>query len=261
MVVRDDKGRFLLAFGDNYLHWDTAQVELEAVYFIKNVVQDWMCEAQGLIIDGDNYNIINILQLALKNWKSSGRIDEKLGFLQDFYQVLFAYCNRDGNKLANVCANLAVVRDFIWYDLSVDDIPPSFLLCLKEECDSLDSSMASFIPSMTFNFGSERAGSQNQLQIEPAQDRVSLFVFQDDAKGVQVLCLLQEEAKEVQPSINVEGEEEESALVPTAPTPLCIESPLDHLVHRFDQWRHILTPMSLPRSNSMLRMKITSMLT
>ncbi|KAH0449527.1 hypothetical protein IEQ34_020219 [Dendrobium chrysotoxum] len=100
-------------------------------------MQDWMCEAQGVIIEGDNFNIIKVLQLALKNWKINGIFDEKLCFLQDFNQVLFSFCTRVCNKLADVCANLAVDRSFIWYDISDVEIPPSFLFCLKEECDSL----------------------------------------------------------------------------------------------------------------------------
>ncbi|KAI0530858.1 hypothetical protein KFK09_000406 [Dendrobium nobile] len=60
-VARDDKGRFLLAFGNSLQHWDAAQTELCAVLFLKNVVKEWMFEAQGVIIEGDNKNIINLL--------------------------------------------------------------------------------------------------------------------------------------------------------------------------------------------------------
>ncbi|XP_020677236.1 uncharacterized protein LOC110095870 [Dendrobium catenatum] len=36
---------------------------------LKNVVQSWMYEAHGVIIEGDNLNIIKMLQNAVKNWK------------------------------------------------------------------------------------------------------------------------------------------------------------------------------------------------
>ncbi|KAH0457424.1 hypothetical protein IEQ34_012739 [Dendrobium chrysotoxum] len=138
-VIRDDRGRFLLAFGVHYRHWDIAQVELMAVYSLKNFMQEWMCESQGVMIEGDNINVIKILQGALKEWKNKGRIDQNLSFLQDFNQALFSFCNRGCNKLADVCANLGVKSSFIWSDLNDVEIPPSFLSCLKEECDALGS--------------------------------------------------------------------------------------------------------------------------
>ncbi|KAI0502609.1 hypothetical protein KFK09_017564 [Dendrobium nobile] len=86
-VIRDEKGRFLLAFGINIMHWDIAQIELMAILHLKYIFRDWMFEAQGIIIEGDNFNIINLLQSAMKNWKVSKRIEEKFLFLLDFNQV------------------------------------------------------------------------------------------------------------------------------------------------------------------------------
>ncbi|XP_020687312.1 uncharacterized protein LOC110103088 [Dendrobium catenatum] len=134
-VARDDKGRFLIAFGAKLMHWDIAQMELMAVLYLKNIIRDWMIEAQGVIIEGDNFNIIKILRLVMKTWKVSKIIDDNLAFLLDFNQVLFSFSNRDCNKLADVCANLALKKSFIWEDLSFEEIPPSFLFCLKEEYD------------------------------------------------------------------------------------------------------------------------------
>ncbi|PKU61358.1 hypothetical protein MA16_Dca017790 [Dendrobium catenatum] len=119
------------------MHWDIAQIELLAVLYLKNIIRDWMFEAQGIIIEGDNYNIIELLQSALKTWKVSKCIEDKLSFLLYFNQVLFSYTKRDCKKLADVCANLALKSSFVWDDISFEDIPPSFLFCLKEECDSL----------------------------------------------------------------------------------------------------------------------------
>ncbi|XP_020702482.1 uncharacterized protein LOC110114071 [Dendrobium catenatum] len=83
-VVRDDKGQFLAAFGAQYVHWDIAQLELMVVYCLKNFLQDWMYKSQGVMIEGDNFNIIKVLQVALKGWKNKERIDDNLAFLQDF---------------------------------------------------------------------------------------------------------------------------------------------------------------------------------
>ncbi|XP_028548456.1 uncharacterized protein LOC110097081 [Dendrobium catenatum] len=135
-VVRDDKGRFLLAFSNPILHWDAAQTELCAVLFLKNVVKDWMYEALGVIIEGDNRNIINLLQISVKRWKVSNVIEDSLAFLLDFKQIIFSYSSRLGNKLADICANLSIDRSFMWEDLHGKSIPP-FLYCLKE-CDALD---------------------------------------------------------------------------------------------------------------------------
>ncbi|KAL0921224.1 hypothetical protein M5K25_008277 [Dendrobium thyrsiflorum] len=47
-VYRDDKGRFLLAFGFKCVHWDIAKVELLAISSLKSVVQSWMLEVKAL---------------------------------------------------------------------------------------------------------------------------------------------------------------------------------------------------------------------
>ncbi|KAH0465209.1 hypothetical protein IEQ34_005312 [Dendrobium chrysotoxum] len=100
-------------------------------------MQEWMYESQGVMIEGDNLNVIKILQAALKDWKNKGRIDHNLSFLQDFNQALFSFCNRGCNRLANVCANLGVESSFMWSDINDVEIPPLFLSCLKEECVAL----------------------------------------------------------------------------------------------------------------------------
>ncbi|PKU85645.1 Putative ribonuclease H protein [Dendrobium catenatum] len=136
-VVRDDKGRFLLAFGADFVHWDISQVELMAIFFLKNIVKDWMFEYQGVMIEGDNSNIIKALQIGWKKRKNKDITDERLAFLNDFKLVIFSFCSRNCNKLADICANLRVYNSFTWLDLWDKDIPPSFLSCLKEECDAL----------------------------------------------------------------------------------------------------------------------------
>ncbi|KAI0515950.1 hypothetical protein KFK09_008621 [Dendrobium nobile] len=61
-VCRDYRGRFLLAFGKNCVHWDSGQMELLAILFLKDYISDWMKEYKGLIIEGDNKNVINFIK-------------------------------------------------------------------------------------------------------------------------------------------------------------------------------------------------------
>ncbi|KAL0903267.1 hypothetical protein M5K25_027631 [Dendrobium thyrsiflorum] len=145
-VVRDCRGRFLLAFGCGSVHWDCAQVELLAFKTLKNFVQNWMLEAEGIIIEGDNLNVINFLHnLYSKPGKvMNDRIEEDLLFLRRFDKVLFNFVNRQCNKLANYCANLACEIDFLWDVISDNNIPPSFIWLLKEECDRLPFGINSY---------------------------------------------------------------------------------------------------------------------
>ncbi|XP_028555084.1 uncharacterized protein LOC110098104 [Dendrobium catenatum] len=113
-VIRDDKGRFLMAFGNKSLHWDISHLELMAVLDLKRLLKGWMMEAQGVIVEGDNLNIIKLLNNAVTEWKVSKNIDENLAFLLEFKQVVFSHSFRNGNKLADICANLALVRSFLW---------------------------------------------------------------------------------------------------------------------------------------------------
>ncbi|KAI0499526.1 hypothetical protein KFK09_017730 [Dendrobium nobile] len=45
---------------EELLHWDSSHLEMLAVLYLKNVIQEWMFEAQGVIIEGDNVNIIKL---------------------------------------------------------------------------------------------------------------------------------------------------------------------------------------------------------
>ncbi|KAI0526865.1 hypothetical protein KFK09_002457 [Dendrobium nobile] len=65
-VFRDHYGRFLLAFGKPITHWDTAAVELQAILAIKLVIKKWMLDYKGLIIEGDNMNVINFIKKMVK---------------------------------------------------------------------------------------------------------------------------------------------------------------------------------------------------
>ncbi|XP_020674424.1 uncharacterized protein LOC110093780 [Dendrobium catenatum] len=88
---RDDKGRILVAFGENRTHWDIANLELEAVMAVKKYLQPWMMDYKGLIIEGDNINVIKFIQNSMNKakWQSYNRIEENLLFLTDFNKHSF----------------------------------------------------------------------------------------------------------------------------------------------------------------------------
>ncbi|KAL0928589.1 hypothetical protein M5K25_000490 [Dendrobium thyrsiflorum] len=126
-VVRDNKGRFLLGYGHSCIHWDVAQLELMAIQFIDEIKKDWMLSYKGIIIEGDNLNVIKFLQNLGGRWR-----DELLS-LKDQNFVFFNWINRECNKLANLCANYALFSNFCWDDLSFNNIPPMFSMLLKEK--------------------------------------------------------------------------------------------------------------------------------
>ncbi|PKU70485.1 hypothetical protein MA16_Dca013521 [Dendrobium catenatum] len=118
-VIRDNKGRFLCTYGSSCLHWYISQLELYSILSLKNFLQRWILEAKIIIIEGDNYNVINFI----RNLVNKGDFKVDLGkgidfsFLKEFNQILFHCVNRNGNKLA--------------------DSIPHFISLLKDESDSI----------------------------------------------------------------------------------------------------------------------------
>ncbi|PKU71106.1 hypothetical protein MA16_Dca011547 [Dendrobium catenatum] len=98
------------AFGFTYLHWDSSQVKVQSILALRSFFQYWMLAFNGIIIEGDNNNVIELFQKTMLNkdgvkertlnWKD-------LYFLNDVKQVLFLCVNRDCNKLLDMCANYA----------------------------------------------------------------------------------------------------------------------------------------------------------
>ncbi|PKU83103.1 hypothetical protein MA16_Dca024170 [Dendrobium catenatum] len=126
-ICRDHKGRLLLAFGRSCVHWDIAHVESLAIKTINEVFKEWMLEYNGIIIEGDNFNIIKLIHKKIK----SGM--EGLSFINNFNHVICNWVKRDSNKLADLCANYAILSSFDWEDITLNKIPPYFLELLKEE--------------------------------------------------------------------------------------------------------------------------------
>ncbi|KAH0451244.1 hypothetical protein IEQ34_018543 [Dendrobium chrysotoxum] len=68
-IFRDHHGRFMLAFGIKYMHWDMSRKELVVVTSLTKIFQDWMLDSKGIIIEGDNINIIHFLHNTFNNSK------------------------------------------------------------------------------------------------------------------------------------------------------------------------------------------------
>ncbi|PKU59188.1 hypothetical protein MA16_Dca028443 [Dendrobium catenatum] len=58
-IFRDHKGRMLLSFGFSLIHWDICTLEWMAVRSICNVIDDWMFNAKGIMVEGDNANVMS----------------------------------------------------------------------------------------------------------------------------------------------------------------------------------------------------------
>ncbi|XP_020703924.1 uncharacterized protein LOC110115130 [Dendrobium catenatum] len=101
-IFRDHKGRFILAFGKNRVHWDITKLELEAVFSIREYIRSWMLEYKGVIIESDNLNIIKFIQDSFKNnkWIVDSWPSEELLFFNDFHKVVFQHVHRRCNKEA-----------------------------------------------------------------------------------------------------------------------------------------------------------------
>ncbi|KAL0927592.1 hypothetical protein M5K25_001777 [Dendrobium thyrsiflorum] len=58
-VFRDYRGRFLFAFGHRCVHWDISSLEIIAIKFLNDYLSDWMFKYEGIVIEGDNINVIS----------------------------------------------------------------------------------------------------------------------------------------------------------------------------------------------------------
>ncbi|KAL0911972.1 hypothetical protein M5K25_017912 [Dendrobium thyrsiflorum] len=121
VVLRDHKGRFLLAYGRKFMYWDVSLMELIAVFNFKEIIKEWMIEKQGIIIEWDNINVVKLLQKSVmkNNWRNNVHgLD--FSFLDVFKNVNFHFVSRESNKVADACAHYALKGDFYWaYFLSL----------------------------------------------------------------------------------------------------------------------------------------------
>ncbi|XP_028556655.1 uncharacterized protein LOC114581195 [Dendrobium catenatum] len=57
-VGRDHLGRFIFAKGIKCTHWDIALLELEGILSLHGIIKDWNSQVQGIVIEGDNDNVM-----------------------------------------------------------------------------------------------------------------------------------------------------------------------------------------------------------
>ncbi|XP_020684353.2 uncharacterized protein LOC110100971 [Dendrobium catenatum] len=111
-VFRDCKGRFLYVFGIKCIHWDIAKLELLAIYSLKEQMKDWMFQYKGIIIEGDNSNIISFIQ---KTWEKDKQLPlgvyvygrEGRFFQKVEYEKVSSFCYRCG-KVGHLSFNYKI---------------------------------------------------------------------------------------------------------------------------------------------------------
>ncbi|KAL0922839.1 hypothetical protein M5K25_006866 [Dendrobium thyrsiflorum] len=88
-IIRDHKGRFICAFGKHLKHWDVVSLELHAILLIREHLQRWLFQQKGVIIEGDNHNVIKWLHESLKKIKGQQLEEEnkEILFLNEFNNV------------------------------------------------------------------------------------------------------------------------------------------------------------------------------
>ncbi|PKU73478.1 Receptor-like cytosolic serine/threonine-protein kinase RBK1 [Dendrobium catenatum] len=140
IVTRNHVGALISAAGRRMEHWDILQAEVMAVSAIREVLMDWMFDLEGIIIEGDS--MINAIQWMqnLSNRQNQALFRAEgpdISFLVDFKQVLFRYIPRESNRPTNYCARLAVLGEFTFFDVNIDEFPSTLLSLLREESDKI----------------------------------------------------------------------------------------------------------------------------
>ncbi|KAL0904499.1 hypothetical protein M5K25_026621 [Dendrobium thyrsiflorum] len=88
-IIRDHKGRFICTFGKHLKHWDVASLELQAILLIREHLQTCMFQQKGVIIEGDNHNVIKWIHESLKKIKGQQAEvgNKEILFLNEFNNV------------------------------------------------------------------------------------------------------------------------------------------------------------------------------
>ncbi|PKU70679.1 hypothetical protein MA16_Dca025959 [Dendrobium catenatum] len=137
LVVRDDMGRLVVASGRFIEHWDPIQAELKAALAFAELIDDWMYDREGLIVEGDSSEAVKWLQEIYQPASGLHRMVDgpDLSFLSKFRQVIFQHIPRLSNRPADFCAKHALLGDFIWLDVTSSLIPLTFVELVTEESD------------------------------------------------------------------------------------------------------------------------------
>ncbi|KAL0922912.1 hypothetical protein M5K25_006942 [Dendrobium thyrsiflorum] len=115
IVVRDATGKLIVAAGKQLLHWDVNFIELQSIALLKDVMNDELLGALGIIIEGDNQKVLQWLykNIHLGRWKYNS-LDFDLSFIRNFHHVILNFMPRRFNRAADFCAKQALNSSFCW---------------------------------------------------------------------------------------------------------------------------------------------------
>ncbi|KAI0496370.1 hypothetical protein KFK09_022686 [Dendrobium nobile] len=137
ITIRDCHCNLVVAAGWGITHWDSTHVELMAIQYIEHILQDWMFDLDGVIIEGDNASVIDFMHKCQQKeiWKLRLEEGERFNWLKSFHKVLFVHTNREYNKAAHFCAQRAIEDSFVWDigDNTYTCIPQVFLSILEDD--------------------------------------------------------------------------------------------------------------------------------
>lgn len=87
-----------------------------AVDYIEKVLQDWMYEAEGVVIEGDNASVMDYLQKLKQQerWRLRAEDGDRLDWMKQFCKMLFVHTYLHQNKAAQFCAQRAIEDNFVW---------------------------------------------------------------------------------------------------------------------------------------------------
>ncbi|KAK8916648.1 hypothetical protein KSP39_PZI022886 [Platanthera zijinensis] len=119
------------------MHWDSGQVELEALLSLRRFLTPAMLEAKGIIIEGDCKNVIDFCRRTLQRstWSTPTIMEQELAFLAELNNVMVRHIPREANRLADYCAKYDMYKTFVWTDRMV--APPEFLEILQADLDGM----------------------------------------------------------------------------------------------------------------------------
>lgn len=140
-VIHNDKGDFISAMSLSTKHWDSTSVELKAMTSFTHIIQLWMHECKGIIVEADNKSVVDHVRESMQRakWQNRPDIAPDINVFADFHEVIFLHINREQNRLADYCAKLATQGDFVFLQSNIHTIPPTFFVVLEDRCTHVHS--------------------------------------------------------------------------------------------------------------------------
>lgn len=90
VLARFSNGECIKVAGHSMDHWDEGQLELLAFIFITDCIEPWMLHCEGILIEGDNLNVINFINNCIhdKAWKTQSRLAQSFALLLQLKNLL-----------------------------------------------------------------------------------------------------------------------------------------------------------------------------